>query len=208
MRARLFRLASAGIALCLALALGAKAASAAPEVTLVTNKGNIVITLNQRKAPKSVANFLKYVRSGHYNGTVFHRVIPNFMVQGGGFTAQYRKKPTRAPIHNEADNGLRNVKGSLAMARTSDPHSASAQFFINVADNGFLDHKSKTRRGWGYAVFGKVKRGMNVVMAIVNSRTGAAGPFQKNVPLDTVVIRKAYVGKGGSMLRKYRKKGN
>jgi len=168
-------------------------AAAAPRVRLQTNLGSIIIELNPAKAPKTVDNFLRYVREGHYNGTIFHRVIPNFMIQGGGYDATYRQKPVHESIRNEADNGLRNDRGTVAMARTADPDSATAQFFINVADNDFLNYTAPTTGGWGYAVFGKVVEGMDVVDKIVNVPTDAAGPFSKDVPLQTVVIEKAVV---------------
>ena len=158
-----------------------------------TSEGNIIIELDMTRAPVSVLNFLNYVRSGFYDGTIFHRVIDGFMIQGGGFTPEMVRKPTNAPIKNEADNGLKNVRGSIAMARTNDPNSATAQFFINVADNSFLDFKSKTTRGWGYAVFGHVIKGMDVVDKIKNLRTGPDGPFPRDVPLKTVVINKVTV---------------
>jgi cyclophilin family peptidyl-prolyl cis-trans isomerase len=167
-------------------------AAANPRVLLETSKGNILIELNAEKAPKTVKNFLDYVGSGHYAGTIFHRVIPGFMIQGGGFTADMGEKDSRPPIQNEADNGLQNQRGTLAMARTPDPHSASDQFFINVANNGFLNHRGKTAEGWGYAVFGKVVEGMDVVDAIVKVPTTTKGPHQ-NVPVEPVVIRKASV---------------
>jgi len=162
-----------------------------PSVEMVTSMGTIQLELYPGKAPKSVANFLAYVKSGFYNGTIFHRVIADFMIQGGGFDAKYTKKPTRAPITNEADNGLKNDRGTLAMARTSDPHSATAQFFINVKDNDALNHKSKD--GWGYCVFGKVTKGMDVVDKIRAVQTGAGGPFPTDAPLKQVVIKKARV---------------
>ncbi|QQR74677.1 MAG: peptidyl-prolyl cis-trans isomerase [Holophagales bacterium] len=162
------------------------------KVKLETTKGAIVLELDAAKAPQTVENFVKYVRDGHYDGTVFHRVIPGFMVQGGGFTADMAQKPTRASIQNEADNGLRNARGTVAMARTNDPHSASAQFFINVVDNAFLNHTAKSAQGWGYAVFGKVVSGMETVDAIAKVPTGNKGPFQ-NVPIEPVVITKATV---------------
>ena len=137
-----------------------------------TSKGRIVVELDADKAPKTVANFLQYVKSGHYNGVIFHRVIDGFMIQTGGFTADMTQKPTKAPIQNEADNGLRNDRGTIAMARTGDPHSASAQFFINTVDNDSLNHQGKTPQGWGYAVFGKVVEGMDVVDQITKVRTG------------------------------------
>jgi len=161
-------------------------------VELHTNHGVIKLELNAEKAPKTVANFLNYVNSGHYNGTVFHRVIDGFMIQGGGFEAGMKQKPTQAPIENEANNGLKNVRGSVAMARTNDPHSASAQFFINVADNDFLNHSSPTPQGWGYAVFGKVVDGLDVVEKIKSVKTGSKG-FHQDVPVDDVVIEKAVV---------------
>ncbi|MBC7160519.1 peptidylprolyl isomerase [Immundisolibacter sp.] len=178
----------------LPLAAPAKEATAMPvNVLLETNLGAITLELYPDKAPKTVANFTDYVRAGHYNGTVFHRVIPNFMAQGGGFTADLQQKPTNAPITNEADNGLQNLRGTIAMARTGEPHSASAQFFINVADNAFLNFTAPTRQGWGYAVFGKVTAGMDVVDAMVALPTGAAGPFGSDVPKQAVVIESARV---------------
>jgi peptidyl-prolyl cis-trans isomerase A (cyclophilin A)/peptidyl-prolyl cis-trans isomerase B (cyclophilin B) len=178
----------------LPLAAPAKEATAMPvNVVLETNLGAVTLELYPDKAPKTVANFTDYVRAGHYNGTVFHRVIPNFMAQGGGFTADLQQKPANAPITNEADNGLQNLRGSIAMARTGEPHSASAQFFINVADNAFLNFTAPTRQGWGYAVFGKVTAGMDVVDAMVALPTGAAGPFGSDVPKQAVVIESARV---------------
>ncbi|MEM5401840.1 MULTISPECIES: peptidylprolyl isomerase [Paraburkholderia] len=161
-------------------------------VELHTNHGVIKLELNAEKAPKTVANFLNYVKNGHYDGTVFHRVIDGFMIQGGGFDAGMKQKPTEAPIENEANNGLKNERGSIAMARTNDPHSASAQFFINVADNDFLNHSSPTPQGWGYAVFGKVVEGLEVVDKIKKVKTGSKG-FHQDVPVDDVVIEKAVV---------------
>src|SRR5512139_2433164 len=160
-----------------------------PIVEVVTNHGTFAIQLDPGKAPKSVANFLSYVDAKHYDGTVFHRVIPTFMIQGGGFDQRLEKKPTGAPVQNEADNGLKNTRGTLAMARTSDPHSATAQFFVNVADNAFLDHKSKSGSEWGYTVFGSVTSGMDVVDKIKSVKTGSQGPFAKDAPLQPVVIR-------------------
>lgn len=182
------------LCLLLLLPIGSFAADA-PRVRLETNMGNIVVELYPDKAPKTVANFLQYVRDGFYNGTIFHRVISNFMIQGGGFTKDYKRKQTRPPIMNEADNGLKNLRGTIAMARTFEPHSATAQFFINVVDNPFLDHKNDTPRGWGYAVFGKVVKGMDVVDKIRNVPTGHAGPFPQDAPLKQVVIEKAEVVK-------------
>ncbi len=180
----------AGLAL-LTLTLAGTALAANPKVNVQTNKGLIVIELYPDQAPQSGANFLAYVDAGFYDGTIFHRVIPDFMIQGGGFTADLEKKETRAPIPNEADNGLKNERGTLAMARTNDPHSATAQFFINHKDNAFLDHSGKTPRGWGYAVFGRVTDGMSVVDAIAATPTGGKGMFPKDVPLETIVIEKA-----------------
>ncbi|HFE37958.1 MAG TPA: peptidyl-prolyl cis-trans isomerase [Gammaproteobacteria bacterium] len=160
-----------------------------PRVKIATTSGDIILELNATRAPKTVENFLTYVKNGFYDGTIFHRVISNFMIQGGGFTKSFEKKAVRAPIRNEADNGLSNARGTIAMARTSDPHSATAQFFINVVDNRFLDHRSKTSRGWGYAVFGKVIEGMAVVDKIRRERTGSGGPFPKDVPQNTVIIK-------------------
>ena len=159
-----------------------------PIVEVVTNHGTFAIQLDPAKAPKSVENFLRYVDAKHYDGTVFHRVIPTFMIQGGGFDQRLEKKPTGAPVPNEADNGLKNARGTVAMARTSDPHSATSQFFVNVVDNKFLDHQAKDERGWGYAVFGKVIEGMETVDKIKAVKTGAAGQFAKDVPLETVVM--------------------
>jgi len=161
-----------------------------PRVKLTTSMGDIVLELDRSAAPKTVANFLAYVKDGHYNGTIFHRVIAGFMIQGGGFTADMRRKPTRAPIRNEADNGLSNRIGTIAMARTNDPHSASAQFFINVKDNDFLDHRAKSAKGWGYCVFGKVVDGMNVVRAIEHVKTTSRAGM-RDVPRTPVVIERA-----------------
>ncbi|MFO1391980.1 MAG: peptidylprolyl isomerase [Agitococcus sp.] len=162
------------------------------KVALNTNFGRIVLELDEVKAPKTSANFVEYVKSGHYNGTIFHRVIPNFMIQGGGFEANMNQKSTKAPIENEANNGLKNDVGTIAMARTQDPHSASAQFFINTKKNDFLNHSSKTVQGWGYAVFGKVVEGMDVVTAIEKVRTGNKG-YHGDVPVEPVVIETAEV---------------
>ena len=161
-------------------------------ITLHTTQGDIVIELDFAKAPKSAANFLAYAKDGHYEGTVFHRVIDNFMIQGGGFEVGMKQKKTKTPIQNEADNGLKNEVGTLAMARTSDPHSATCQFFINVANNSFLNHSGKTAQGWGYAVFGKVSSGMDVVNKIKGCRTGnKAG--HGDVPLEDIVINKVTI---------------
>ncbi|MBS9778261.1 MAG: peptidyl-prolyl cis-trans isomerase [Gammaproteobacteria bacterium] len=162
------------------------------KVLMSTNKGDIEIELNAEKAPDTVRNFLEYVNSGFYNGTVFHRVIKNFMIQGGGFTSSMEQKDTYSAIQNEADNGLSNEKGSIAMARTMDPHSATAQFFVNLVDNDFLNFSSKTSQGWGYAVFGKVTKGMDVVEMIGDVQTGLSGGMS-DVPLESVVIEKATV---------------
>ncbi len=159
-------------------------------VELHTSKGVIRLQLDAEKAPKSTENFLAYVRSGHFDGTIFHRVIDGFMIQGGGFEPGMKQKPTQAPIANEADNGLKNKRYSIAMARTNDPHSATAQFFINVADNSFLDHSSPTPQGWGYAVFGEVVEGQEVVDAIKGVKTGSKS-FHQDVPLEDVMIEKA-----------------
>ena len=163
----------------------AYAADALPVVTFETTKGNIDIELYPAEAPKTVENFLAYVKAGQYDGTIFHRVIPDFMIQGGGFTPDMKQKATRPPIQNEAANGLKNELGALAMARTGDPHSATAQFFINLKDNGFLDYPG--RDGWGYAVFGKVVQGLDIVQKIARLPTANSGPHQ-NVPTTPVLI--------------------
>ena len=161
-------------------------------VELHTNHGVIKIELNAEKAPKTVENFLAYVKAGHYDGTVFHRVIDGFMIQGGGFEPGMTQKPTNANVANEADNGLKNDRGTLAMARTNDPHSATAQFFINVKDNDFLNFSSPTPQGWGYCVFAKVVEGLDIVDAIKKVKTGNKG-FHQDVPVDDVVIEKAVI---------------
>jgi peptidyl-prolyl cis-trans isomerase B (cyclophilin B) len=161
-----------------------------PTVALVTNHGTITLELFAAEAPKTVENFLQYVESGFYDGTLFHRVIPNFMIQGGGFDAKQSQKPTRAQIQNEADNGVKNQRGTIAMARTNDPHSATAQFFINLKDNSFLNHSGKSSQGWGYTVFGKVTDGMDVVDRIAQVRTSQGG-ISEAVPVEQVVIEKA-----------------
>lgn len=173
-----------------AVAAAEEAPEGNPAVVLDTSLGSITLELFADAAPVSTKNFLGYVERGFYDGTVFHRVIPGFMVQGGGFTDDMVRKPTRDPITNEADNGRVNQRGTLAMARTSDPHSATAQFFINVVDNDFLNHSGKTPRGWGYAVFGRVTAGMDVVDAIAAVQTGRANGMS-DVPLEPVIIRKA-----------------
>jgi peptidyl-prolyl cis-trans isomerase B (cyclophilin B) len=178
-----------------ALALPAFAAN--PQVEFDTTAGRIRVELYPDAAPKTVANFIEYVKAKHYDGTQFHRVIPNFMVQGGGFTADFKQKPTKPGIPNEAEQsskaGLLNTPGTLAMARTSDPHSASAQFFINVKDNGFLNYRSADAQGYGYTVFGKVVDGMDVVNKIAVAPTGSGGPFPKDVPVEKVIVNKAFV---------------
>ncbi len=181
------------VALLALTALPAAAQDGNPVVRLETNRGDIRIELYPERAPNTVENFLTYVRNDHYDGTIFHRVIPDFMIQGGGFTTDYTRKSTRDPIRNEADNGLSNDRGTIAMARTGDPHSATSQFFINVKDNDFLDHKAKTQRGWGYAVFGDVISGLGTVDEISQVPTGSAGPFAKDAPREPVVIEDAVV---------------
>ncbi|MFV5214204.1 peptidylprolyl isomerase [Azonexus caeni] len=161
-------------------------------IKLTTNFGVISLELDAEKAPKTVENFIAYVEAGHYDNTVFHRVIKNFMIQGGGMEPGMKQKDTRAPIENEAANGLKNVRGSIAMARTSDPHSATAQFFINTVDNDFLDFKAPSGQGWGYCVFGQVVEGMDVVDKIRAVRTGNKG-FHQDVPVEDVIIEKAEV---------------
>ncbi|ALZ85256.1 MULTISPECIES: peptidylprolyl isomerase [Pseudomonas] len=161
-------------------------------IKLHTNHGVITLELFEDKAPETAANFKEYVKSGHYDGTIFHRVISNFMVQGGGFEPGMKQKPTRAPIKNEANNGVSNEIGTVAMARTMDPHSASAQFFINVSDNTFLNHTAPTSQGWGYAVFGKVVEGMDVVNAIKAVATTSKAGHQ-DVPSEDVIIEKAEI---------------
>ena len=161
-------------------------------VKLTTNHGDIVLELDAEKAPETVKNFLAYVEAGHYNNTVFHRVINGFMIQGGGFEPGMKQKPCGEPIQNEANNGLKNVAGTVAMARTNAPHSATAQFFINVADNDFLNHRSPDMQGWGYCVFGKVSEGMDVVEKIKGVKTGSSG-FHQDVPKDDVVIQSAEI---------------
>lgn len=205
---RMFRPVLMALAALLALSLSAPAFAATPAgapqaagiqpqpgkvlVKFETTKGDIVVELNKEKAPISVANFLKYVKSGHYNGTIFHRVINSFMIQGGGFDTAMNEKPTGAPIKNEADNGLKNALYTIAMARTSDPHSASAQFYINVKDNRALDHRGKSQDGWGYAVFGVVVDGKRVVDEIKGVATTKRGMYD-DVPMKPVVINKATV---------------
>ena len=165
--------------------------TSAPQVKLHTSLGDVVLKLNAEKAPLSVANFLTYVKEGHYDGTLFHRVIPKFMAQGGGYAENFAQKPTHPPIKNEADNGLKNLRGSVAMARTGEPHSATAQFFINYVDNSFLDYKSPTPQGWGYAVFAEVIEGMDVVDKMATVPTGRGGPMPSDVPQTPILIEKA-----------------
>ena len=171
---------------------GVTSMSTAPRVKMSTNQGDFIISLNAEKAPKTVANFLAYVKDGFFDGTIFHRVIDGFMIQGGGFEPSLKQKPTKAPVENEANNGLKNNKYTLAMARTSDPHSATAQFFINVANNDFLNHTAPTAQGWGYAVFGEVVEGQDVIDKMKGVPTGNSG-FHQNVPTNDVVITKAVV---------------
>jgi len=161
------------------------------KVAIRTSFGEFTIALDGAKAPKTVENFLGYVDAKHYEGTVFHRVIDGFMVQGGGYDAADVKKPVRAPVPNEADNGLKNTRGTVAMARTNDPHSATSQWFVNVSDNAFLDHKSKSGAEWGYTVFGRVVDGMDVVERIKSVQTGARGAFAKDAPLEPIEILEA-----------------
>ena len=176
----------------LSVALLAAPLAIAQKVRLATSMGDIVLQLDAAKAPKTVDNFVQYVKAGHYDGSIFHRVIPNFMIQGGGMSADMSEKPTRASIPLESRNGLKNDRGTVAMARTMDPNSATAQFFINVNDNEFLNHKSESASGWGYAVFGKVVGGTEVVDAIERVKTGRKGSHD-DVPLDDVVITQAVV---------------
>lgn len=184
--ARVFCLALLPVAIMISQV--SQATEANPQVRLQTSAGSIIIELDPALAPESVENFLTYVDDGFYDGTIFHRVIPGFMIQGGGFTEAYQRKQTRSPINNEANNGLKNLRYTLAMARTSAPHSATAQFFINTTDNDFLDHSAPTPRGWGYAVFGRVVEGFDVVDTISDTPTGAKGPFRQDAPLTEVVI--------------------
>ncbi len=169
------------------------AADKAPRVALETTMGRIVIELAPERTPVTVDNFLAYVRSGFYDGTIFHRVIRDFMIQGGGFDERYRQKPTRPPIENEAKHGLANKRGTIAMARTSNPHSATAQFFINTVDNGHLDFHGPTATTWGYAAFGRVIEGMDVVDRIRSVKTGQGGQFRRDVPQTPVIIKQARI---------------
>jgi len=185
----MFRLLIAIVTLVLSFTVTA----AEPRVALKTTMGTIVIELFPDKAPATVKNFVQYVKDGHYDGTVFHRVIPKFMIQAGGFTPEFKQKPTRGPVRNEAGNGIKNTVGTVAMARTSAPHSATAQFFINVAVNPFLDFKYPTDQGYGYCVFGRVVSGMDVVRRIAAVRTGAGPGPHRDVPLQPIVIERATV---------------
>lgn len=171
---------------------GSTSMTTSPRVKLQTNHGDMVITLDAAKAPKTVENFLTYVREGFYNGTIFHRVMDGFMIQGGGFEPGMKQKTTHAAVENEANNGLKNDKYTVAMARTNDPHSATAQFFINVANNDFLNHTSPTAQGWGYAVFGKITEGTDIADKIKGVKTGNSG-FHQNVPAEDVIIEKAEI---------------
>jgi peptidyl-prolyl cis-trans isomerase B (cyclophilin B) len=181
------------VALAVTLLASVSAAAANPQVELRTSLGAIVIELYPDQAPLSVENFLQYVADRHYDGTLFHRVIPGFMIQGGGHGADFKEKPTRKPVRNEAANGLRNEPGTVAMARTAEPHSATAQFFINVADNEFLNFRFPTPEGYGYCVFGKVVKGMDVVARIVKVRTGTGPGGHRDVPVKPVFIESARV---------------
>lgn len=180
----------------LALLCSYPAAAAEPRVELKTSMGAIVIELFPERAPATVQNFLQYVKDGHYDGTVFHRVIPKFMIQAGGFTPEFKEKPTRPPVRNEAGNGVKNITGTVAMARRADPHSATAQFFINVADNPFLDFRYPTQQGYGYCVFGRVVDGMKVVRRIAGVPTGAGPGPHRDVPLKPVIIERARLLEG------------
>ena len=181
------------LVLAMSGALAVAAETAKPRVRLETNKGTIIVELEPAKAPKTVANFLQYVRDGYYSNMIFHRCIKNFMIQGGGVTERFAGKPLRPPIENEAANGLRNTRGTIAMARTGEVHSATAQFFINLKDNPFLDYRDSTAEGFGYCAFGKVVSGLEVVDAIAAVPTGPAGPYASDVPKEPVIILKATV---------------
>jgi peptidyl-prolyl cis-trans isomerase B (cyclophilin B) len=181
-----------GALVALVTAGAGMAVAANPKVEMETSKGKMVIELFPEKAPETVKNFLNYVEAKFYDGTIFHRVIPKFMIQGGGFTSDMKKKTAGTPIKNEADNGLKNERGTIAMARTGDPHSATAQFFINSVNNDFLNHKGKTQQGWGYVVFGKVTSGLDVVDAISAVKTVTRGGYQ-DIPAETIEIRSARV---------------
>ena len=198
-----FRLRRLSVFLALAVAAGSMMTDqtetqaddgAGPLVTFETTHGSFTVALEPGSAPKTVENFLAYVRDGHYDGTIFHRIIAGFMIQGGGFTQRFEQLPTRAPIENEAPDAPGNDRGTIAMARTADPHSATAQFFINVVDNDFLNHRGKNPQGWGYAAFGRVVDGMETVDRIAALQTGPGGPFPSDVPKEAVVIEKVTAG--------------
>jgi cyclophilin family peptidyl-prolyl cis-trans isomerase len=191
-RAVLFAALVAVLVAVVGFAAGAAAAAEGTKVRLTTNLGVIELALDEARAPDTVRNFIGYVQRGHYDGTIFHRVIRGFMIQGGGFTLEMQRKQNRAPVRNEADNGLKNKTGTIAMARTSRPHSATAQFFINTVDNASLNHRSKDARGWGYTVFGRVVKGMDVVRRIEDSPTGRSGRMG-NVPRKHIIIEKAEI---------------
>ena len=191
------RFAAALACAALAGALSVPAEAENLRVSFETTHGSFVVALDREAAPATVDNFLRYVRDGHYEGTIFHRVIAGFMIQGGGYAADFHARPTRPPIRNEAGNGRANLRGTLAMARTPDPHSAAAQFFINVADNRFLDHRAPTPEGWGYAVFGRVVEGMETVDRIAALPTGPGGPFPSDVPRVPVVVERLLIDGGG-----------
>lgn len=176
--------------IALLLTINSNVFAANPKVQMETSKGTVIIELYPDKAPKTVENFLRYVKESKYDGTIFHRVIKGFMNQGGGFTPDFKKVDTFPPVRNEADNGLKNKRGTIAMARTGDPHSATNQFFINTVDNAFLNHSGKTPRGWGYCVFGTIVDGMDVMDRIAKAPTGPGGQFQKDVPREQIVIQK------------------
>ena len=179
-----------GSSLCVASNTFAESADTRPRVRMNTSLGEIVLQLNAERAPKTVANFLRYVEAGFYSGTIFHRVIDGFMIQGGGWTEDLERKTTFPPVQNEADNGLKHLAGTIAMARTSEPHSATAQFFINVNDNHFLNHRGKSSRSWGYTVFGRVVQGMRVVDKIRQAETASQSTLGEDVPLSPIVIKK------------------
>lgn len=187
---RMLKIYAMALSLVLTLGMETVAAQGNPQVDFDTSAGRFRLELREDKAPITVANFLTYVRNGYYNGTIFHRVIGNFMIQGGGFTPEFDKKKTRDPIRNEADNGLKNLKGTIAMARTGRPHSATSQFFINVQDNASLDHRAPRGQDWGYAVFGKVISGMDVIERIKQAQTARRGSYS-DVPVETILIKSA-----------------
>ena len=187
----MFRIIVAALTLLVSISVGAADRAANPQVEMKTSLGTIFLELYPDKAPLTVENFLQYVKDGHYKGTLFHRVIPGFMIQGGGFGPDFKQKATRSPVKNEAANGLKNAMGTISMARTSDPHSATAQFFINVADNDMLNFRFPTQEGYGYTVFGKVVKGVDVVQRIVQVPTGPGPAPHANVPVKPVVIESA-----------------